>query len=118
MWSNDCVNPRREKIIRKLLLVGGVLLSVCAFVSCGISPAEKAVTSIAGKYILQDNPSTYLELKADGTAYFRESGVTVSGNWKLEGDEIIANLAMGFTIRGKIKGNTIITEDGRTLVKE
>ena len=105
-------------MISKILLVAVTLALVFGSLGCGSTLGEKVITSIAGKYILQDNPNTYLELKPDGTAYFRESGVTVSGNWKTDADKIIVTLPMGFTIRGETKGNSIMDENGRTWMKE
>lgn len=73
---------------------------------------------IYGKYINQDDSSEYLELDKDGTFYLREMGIGFTGNWKIKGDEIILMFSLGIAAKGKIEGDTIIDEDGKTWKKE
>jgi len=73
---------------------------VC-IIGCGKS-------SFAGKYVNQDNPSDYLELRPDGI-YYSYTGYSggYNGEWEVKGNELRLS-CMGFLERREIEGNKII----------
>jgi len=111
-------------MIRKLLLVVVMVALISSSFSCGLG--EKVKPSVSGTYVNQETTKTfkageYIELRSDGTSFMGggTSGITVVGKWEVEGDVItIITEFMGFTVRGEIKGDTIVLEDGSTWIKE
>jgi len=98
------------KLAVLLFLIG---LLVCSMV-IGCSRTSK---SVAGTYVNKANSSEYLELKANGEFYLRELGMGIIGKYEIEGDTITLKFDMGLAARGRIRGNTLIDEDGKTWVK-
>lgn len=95
--------------MKKYLLIGLIILLITlgGIASCGPSKA-----SVAGTYVNQDNPEWYIELKKDGTFYSHEAmGLVFTGEWEVEGDQIILKSPLGIAVTGKIEGDTIITID-------
>ncbi len=84
---------------------------------------------VAGRYHNQDDFEEYIELKADGTAYWREKALFASqftelpqytelaAKWKAEGEEIVFVGPLGVVVRGKISPNTILA-DGKVWVRK
>lgn len=107
-------------MMRKLLLLVVVLALISGSLSCG---AEKS--DVSGTYLCTQGSKDYdkgniLELKKDGTLYAYAPGESgVSGEWKLDGDEIYLIFEFfGLTWKGNIKGDTIFLEEGSVWVKE
>lgn len=99
-----------KKVMRCLaaLIAGVLLLSVIT----GCSGEPK---SIAGKYVKEGFPDSYLILNSDGTYRLSESGGLwdeTSGEWSLKG-KVLELLWMGEPglLKGaKVEGNRIIVE--------
>ncbi len=107
-------------MMRKLLLLVITLSLISGSLSCG---AEKS--DVSGTYLCTQGSKDYdkgniLELKKDGTLYVYAPGESgVSGEWKLDGDEIYLIFEFfGLTWKGNIKGDTISLEEGSIWVKE
>ena len=88
-----------------LLLVALALLAACSG------------NKVAGKYISEDNPDDYLELRSDGNFYSQEEGIGISGSYDVDGNEITLSLAIGLSTKARIEGDVIIDEDGERWVK-
>ncbi|HKZ77131.1 MAG TPA: hypothetical protein VJ124_02325 [Pyrinomonadaceae bacterium] len=73
--------------------------------------------SAPGKYVNRDNSTEYFELKPDGTFYLQESGTAFAGRYEVRGDVITGVLPNGMKAKGKMRGNTITDEGGKTWVK-
>ena len=74
-------------------------------------------SSVAGKYISEDNTSNYTELKADGTFLAHQGSHDFAGKYEVKGTEITLILNSGQTVRGKIEGKTIINTEGKRWTK-
>lgn len=95
------------------------LLVLCGICLIGCACSGTAVCSVCGIYVNQENPSDFLELKADGTFYNEEGGIGFSGTWEIEGDTITLSLeGLPFATRVTVQGNTIIDPDGEVWVKQ
>lgn len=105
--------PSEVNTVKRTVWVFLVLLLI-ALVLVGCSRSSK---SVAGTYVNKANSSEYLELKANGEFYLRELGMGLTGEYEIEGDTITLKLDMGFAARGRIRGNTLIDEDGKIWVK-
>jgi len=71
----------------------------------------------AGTYVNQKNKKEYLELRGDGTFFLRENGLGVSGRYRVDSGVITLTLEGGLAVQGKIQGNTITDNDGKTWVE-
>ncbi|GAH73580.1 unnamed protein product [marine sediment metagenome] len=79
-----------------------ILVSIVFTVGCGKS-------SFAGKYVNQDNPSDYLELKPDGMYYsYTSYSGGYNGEWEVKGNELRLSWMGSVLVIGEIKGNKII----------
>jgi hypothetical protein len=77
-------------------------------------------SKIAGKYVSEENPNDYLELRRDGSLFLQEKGVTLEGKYRVDGDEITLSMSfLGFSVptKGRVVGNVIIDKDGEKWVK-
>lgn len=92
-----------------------LVLFLIVLVLVGCSRSSKSVT---GTYVNKANSSEYLELKANGEFYLREAGMGVAGKYEIEGDTITLELEMGLAVRGRIRGKSIIDNDGKTWGKQ
>lgn len=80
------------------------------------SPGCPGIVGVSGKYVHEDDPESYLELKPDGTFYmYYDVGLSfgtrtgirggLDGTYKVEGDTIILSSALGaakFWIDGNV----------------
>lgn len=73
--------------------------------------------SAPGKYINKNKPNEYLELKPDGTFYIQEKGQGFAGKYEVLGDEITLVVSNGMAAKGKLRGNTLIDDEGQSWVK-
>lgn len=119
-------------MVRKLLLLIVVLALISGSFSCGL--VEKVKPSISGTYVCTQGSTKgdeffsfekgcFFEFKKDGDLYigFGEGEPGTIGTWELDGDEILVTTEFfGATIawKGKLKGDTIVLEDGSIWVKE
>ena len=107
-------------MMRKLLLLVVVLALISGSLSCGVEKSD-----VSGTYLCTQGSKDYdkgniLELKKDGSLYVYAPGKSgVSGEWKLDGDEIYLIFEFfGLTWKGNIKGDTISLEEGSVWEKE
>ena len=102
-----------------------IVLVVISFSLGAIDGCKGKQDAIAGRYHNQDDFDEYIELKADGTAYWREKSLSLFGSqytelaakWKVEGEEIVFVGPLEVVVRGKISGNTILA-DGKVWVRK
>lgn len=73
--------------------------------------------SAPGKYINKNKTGEYLELKPDGTFYIQEKGRGFVGKYEVSGDEITLVVSNGMAAKGKLRGNTLIDDEGQRWVK-
>ena len=73
---------------------------------------------MTGKYISEDNPDDYMELKSNGTFYSEEEGIGFSGSYDVNGNELTLSLAIGFATKVRIEGDVIIDEDRERWVRQ
>lgn len=88
-----------------------VILFGTLAVGCG------AKSTIAGKYVCEDNPEEYLSLQKDGTFYLKTDDETVKGEWEVIDSALILSWK-GITSEGEIRGNKIIDPDGKAFIKQ
>lgn len=71
---------------------------------------------VTGKYVNEGNPSSYLELKSDGTFYLERGFIGgATGKYEIEGKQITLKFDGGMATRGQIEGKTItVTGDNWT----
>ena len=106
--------PSEVNTVKRTVWVFLVLfLIVLVLVGC-----SRSSKSVAGTYVNKANSSEYLELKANGEFYLREAGMGVAGRYEIEGDTITLKLEMGLAVRGRIRGKSIIDNEGKTWVKQ
>jgi len=95
--------------------VGGVFAYYTYFAPA--PPAAKIPIELAGKYILEDYPTAYIELKEDGTYYH----APYTGKWRVEGDGVILEnygWAGGGDVWFRIVDDTLLDEStGNRWVK-
>lgn len=92
--------------VNLVLLIG--LLSVSLVVCSG---------GIAGTYVHDKNHNEYLELRRDSTFFLKEHGMGLSGKYRVDGDTITLIVERGMSTQGKMRGNTLIDDDGESWVK-
>jgi hypothetical protein len=123
---------KKMKSVMKITIVLGatlVLLGVVA--SCeqkGRSEEKsgkvgKSEEEFVGKYVNQDDPQRYVELKSDYTLYIKEKFLLgdyyeMKGKWETGSDEVLLVGPLGGVNRCKIKGNTLIDGDGKIWTKQ
>jgi len=105
--------PEGCNTVRRVLALT-ILIALAITTVVGCSRSSKSVT---GTYVNKANSSEHLELKANGEFYLRELGMGITGKYEIEGDTITLKFDMGLAARGRIRGNTIIDEEGKTWVK-
>jgi len=114
-----------------MIVLGVVLIFLGMIVGCEqkgsngeknkeVSKSEKGVL---GKYVNQDDPRKYVELKSDYTVYIKEKFpwgdyYEMKGKWETGSDEVLLIGPLGGVNRCKIKGNTLIDEDGKIWTKQ
>jgi len=100
-------------IVIVVAAVAGVALYMYVTPTPSPAPTAKIPVKLAGKYIREDYPKDYIELKEDGTFYV--PGYT--GKWRVEGDRLIlTNPAWEVWLR--IVDDTLLDETtGRRYVK-
>jgi len=118
--------------MKKVIIVLGVaLIFLGIIVGCGQKGSgrekEKEVgkreKGVLGKYVNQDDPQEYVELKNDGTVYVKEKFPwndyhEMKGKWEIGSDELLLIDPLGGVDRCKIKGNTLIDGDGKIWTKQ
>lgn len=105
--------PEGRNTVKQVLALT-ILIALATTMMVGCSRSSK---SAAGTYVNKANSSEYLELKANGEFYLRELGMGITGQYEIEGDTITLKFDMGLAARGRIRGKTIVDEDGKTWVK-
>lgn len=114
-----------------MIVLGVVLIFLGMVVGCEqkgsggeknkeVSKSEKGVL---GKYVNQDDPREYVELKSDYTVYKKEKFpwgdyYEMKGKWETGSDEILLIGPLGGVNRCKVKGNTLVDEDGKIWTKQ
>lgn len=91
-----------------------------AVLSVALLLAVLGCSGNAGKYVSEENPNDYLELRRDGSFFLQEEGVTLEGKYRVDGDEITLSMSfLGLSVptKGRIVGNVIIDKDGEKWVK-
>lgn len=113
-----CHRPRHKR--RRTMMQRSVLLITVLLVALALVSACTG-NQVPGKYISEQNPRDYLELKRDGTFYLQEEGVTLTGKYQVDGDEItlsVSILGIPTATKGSIKGNVIVDDDGERWVRK
>ena len=88
-----------------------VILFGTLAVGCG------AKSTIAGKYVCEDNPEEYLLLQNNGTFCLKTDDETIKGEWEVV-DSTLTLSWRGITSEGEIRGNKIIDPDGKAYIKQ
>jgi len=130
------------KNVRKAVVVlGAILFWLGAIVGCDRKQDNKEINNsgngVEGKYYNKDDPEEYIELKDDGTVFWREEAARSSteelarmlgepsgeprytetaGKWKVYGNEITLIGPLGDVERGQIEGDTIFA-DGKVWTR-
>lgn len=69
--------------------------------SCGSS-------RLSGRFADAAKPTTYVEFHDDGTAYAQDEEGSVSGTYRLDGDEIVLTMSNGHAEKFQHRGNTLV----------
>jgi len=93
---------KMQVAIITIVLVVAAVAGVFAYYTY-LTPGSPA--KLAGKYIREDYPEEYIELKEDGTFYVR--GYT--GKWRIEGDRLILTNP-GWEVWFRIVDNNLLDE--------
>jgi len=97
-----------------IFVLVGLLMAVTVAGCLGPSPED-----VSGTYVNQDNSRQHLELKEDGTFLLKMAAYSQwGGEWKVKGNEIKLSFYTGTVTKAKIKGNTIVDEEGSVWVKQ
>jgi hypothetical protein len=86
-------------------------------VNLAITPGPKQALfsdSVAGLYVNEDYPGSYMQLNSDGT-FLMPLGFR--GTWQIDGDELTFITPLGLDT-ARIEGNKIITSGGNIYVKK
>ena len=80
------------------------------------APANDPVrmAAVQGRYARKGKPGDFIELNADGTLGLRQDGLSVHGNYTVQGDRIsfTSPEMPGLTTNGHIAGDTITDDEG------
>ena len=93
------------------LSVAIIALMTLCLTSCSTS-------SVYGKYVYNQNPNDYTELKSGMTFFVRQSTMSVHGTFEIDGTNLILNPSSGGVWLGTINGNTIIDGEGMHWTKK
>ena len=74
--------------------------------------------SVYGKYVYDQNPNDYTELKSDKTFFVRQTNLSVHGTFSIKGTNLTLNPSSGGVWRGVIDGNTIVDSEGMRWTKK
>ena len=109
---------------RKMITAATIAISIIVVVVViyfGILPNSPLKnTGVSGIYdaVSPSLAGQYIELKSDGTAYFRFSSYGVSGTWELrDGNRIFVTTSQGAAGYLRIDGNNLIDESGWVYTK-
>ena len=97
------------QVAKRLLLIAILLSVVVTTVGCGSS-----TSSVAGLYVNEDYPGSYMQLNSNGT-FLMPLGFR--GTWQIDGDELTFITPLGLET-ARIEGNKIITSGGGIWVKK
>ena len=107
--------------MKRITLIAAALVLLSAFWS--LAGSEPPVT---GTYINKADKE-YLTLNPDGTCYLKlrktpadmaDPFFSISGTYKMTGDDVTLELEGGGEASGSIKGSTFVDNEGKTWVKE
>lgn len=107
--------------MKRIILIATAL--VLLSVSYSLAGSEPAVT---GTYINKADKE-YLTLNPDGTCYLKlrktptdmaNPFFSISGTYKITGDDVTLELEGGGEASGSIKGSTFVDNEGKTWLKE
>ena len=114
-----------KHVLKAIVVLGVISFSLGAIVGCGKKQDSKEVRNggngVSGKYYNKDDHEEYIELKADGTVFWRHVGSSgeyheEARKWKVYGGEIALIGPLGDVERGQIEGNTIVA-DGEVWIR-
>ena len=100
----------KRYLIAQLSVAIIALMTLC-LTSCSTS-------SVYGKYVYNQNPNDYTELKSDMTFFVRQSTMSVHGTFAIDGTNIMLNPSSGGVWRGTIEGNILIDGEGMHWTKK
>jgi len=63
---------------------------------------------ISGRFADTAKPTTYIEFHDDGTAYAQDEQGSVSGTYRLDGDEIVLTMSNGHAEKFQRHGTTLV----------
>jgi hypothetical protein len=89
-----------------------VQLSVSIIALMTLCSTSCSTSSVYGKYIYDQNPSDYTELKSDKTFFVQQTTMSVHGTFEIDGTNLTLNPSSGGVWHGTIDGNKISDGDG------
>jgi len=115
-----------KTLMKTMIVLGLILFSFRMIVGCKgkqESQQKNNQNTLAGRYHNQDDFEEYIEIKGDGTAYWREKSsfgshyTELAAKWKTDGEEIVFVGPLEVVVRGKITGDTILA-DGKVWIRK
>lgn len=100
----------KRYLIAQLSSVILALMTLC-LTSCSTS-------SVYGKYLYNQNPRDYTELKSDKTFFVQQTTMSAHGTFEIDGTNLTLKPSSGGVWRGTIDGNTIIDSEGMRWTKK
>jgi len=100
----------------KRYLIAQLSVAIIAFMTLCLTSCS--TSSVYGKYVYNQNPADYTELKPDKTFFVQQSNMSVHGTFKIDGTNLTLNPSSGGVWRGSINGNTLIDSEGMPWTKK
>jgi hypothetical protein len=107
-------------IRKQLISIFVVFMLIAGFSGCELSQQS----AVAGKYVLEGEPRSYMELKADGTFFLAQWGkytkktASFAGEYTMDGNQITIKLPQGTAARGHIDGDVLVDDEGERWIKQ
>jgi len=101
-----------------------IVLFLLCFAGAGICGEP---TSPAGVFISKADPKQYISFQPDGTFFLKQRPkhfdpmkpfVEITGNYRVNGDEVTLVVTKGGEATGKLKANVFTDADGAEWIKE
>ena len=100
----------------KLSHIVPLSVAIIALLTPGLTSCS--THSVYGKYVYNQNPKDYTELKSDRTFFVQQTNMRAQGTFEIEGTNLTLNPSSGGAWRGAIVGNTIIDSEGMSWTKK
>lgn len=102
-------------IARTIVMVLCMLVVSLNLVSCDNKANQM---SVAGRYVSEQSPERFRELKSDGTFFVQEGQVSATGNYKVSDKQITLTVSNGTAYRVNLDGKSMIDLDGERYTKQ